>query len=136
MNLKMLLSFYALFLGASAAAFLVVPSGFLSVFGAPSLDSSIATFLARVIGALLISIGVMCWAARTAEASKGRDALVLGLTVVSGFFTVLGVWVVIAGGGNWVVWAATALHALITVLFIVTGRQAMSAPTAGGGAST
>lgn len=133
-NLKMLLSFYALFLGASAAAFLVGPSEFLSVFGAASLDF-IGTFLARIISALLIGIAVMSWAARSAEPSKGRDALILGLTVISGFFTVLGVLAGIASA-NWVVWAATVFHALVTVLFIVIGRQAMSAPTAGGGTST
>ena len=135
MNLRMLLSVYAVFLGASAAVFLVVPSAVPSMFGVRPWDG-VEIFLTRIIGALLTGLGIMCWTARTAEASKARDALILGLTVVSGLFTVLGVLIGISTAANWRVWAAAAFHALVTVLFIVIGRQAMSAPTAGGGAST
>ena len=135
MNLKMLLSVYAALMAVSGAAFLVVPSAVPSMFGVRPWDGA-EIFLTRIIGALLIGLGVMCWTARTAEASKARDALILGLTVVSGLFTVLSVLIGISNAANWRIWAAAAFHALVTVLFIVTGRQAMSAPTAGGGAST
>ena len=79
----------------------------------------------------------MCWNARTAEASKARDALILGLAVINGLLAVVAVLTGMAAAvGHWLLWAHAALYALFTVLFIVTGRQAMSAPTAGGGAST
>ncbi len=135
MNLKMLLSVYAVFLGVGAAAFTVGPSVVMSVFGNPPLDER-ETFLAWMASAPLIGLAIICWTTRLAEASKTRDAVILGLTVVSGLFTVLGVLAGIANYGNWVVWAATAVHVSFTVLFIVTGRQAMSARAEGGAAST
>ncbi len=135
MTLKMLLSVYAVYVAAFGAAFLVVPSAVMSLYGVPPLDV-LEISLTRNIGAVAIGLGVMCWATRTAEASKARDALILGLTVVNGLWAVVAVLTGMAGAGNWLVWVDAALFALLTVLFIVTGRQAMSAPTAGGGPST
>ena len=136
MNLQMLLSVYTVFLTAPGAALLVVPSVVFSrLYGAQPLDV-LEISLARSIGALAIGLGVMCWTARTAEASKARDALILGLTVVNGLGVVVTVLAGMAGGGNWLIWTEAALLALFTVLFIVTSGQAMSAPTAGGGTST
>ena len=135
MNLKMLLSVYTVFM-ATGVALLVVPSVVMSLYGVRPLDV-LETGLARTIGALAFGLGVVCWNARTAEASKARDALILGLTVINGLLAVVAVLTGMAAAvGHWLLWAHAALYALFTVLFIVTGRQAMSAPTAGGGAST
>ncbi len=131
MNLKMLLSVYAVFMAAPGVAFLVVPSAVMSLYGVPPLDE-LATSLAQSIGAMAIGLGVMCWTARTAEASKARDALILGLTVVNGLSAVVAVLTAMAAAGNWLIWADAGLLALFTVLFIVTPRQAMSTSTAGG----
>ncbi len=133
MNLKMLLSVYGVFM-ATGVALLVVPSTVMSLYGVSSPDV-LETDLARIIGALVFGLGVVCWNARTAEASKARDALILGLTVINGLLAVLSVLNATAGG-HWLHWAGAAFYVLFTVLFIVAGRQAMSDPTAGGGAST
>jgi len=135
MNLKMLLSVYGALMAVGGAAFLVVPSTGMSLYGVSSLDA-LETALVRSIGALVFGLGVVCWNARTAEASKARDALILGLTVINGLLAVLSVLNLVATGGFWLHWAGAAFYVLFTVLFIVAGRQAMSAPTAGGGAST
>ncbi len=135
MNLKMLLSVYTVFM-ATGVALLVVPSTVMSLYGVSSPDV-LETALARIIGALAFGLGVVCWNARTAEASKARDALILGLTVINGLLAVVAVLTGMAATvGHWLIWADAAIYALFTVLFIVIGRQAMSAPTAGGGAST
>ena len=134
MNLKMLLSVYGALIAVSGAAFLVVPSTVMSLYGVSSPDV-LETALARIIGAANIGLGVMCWAARSAEASKGRDALILGLTVVNGLWAVVAVLAAM-DAGLWLLWGHATVFALVAVLFIVAGRRAMSAPTAGGGAST
>ena len=130
MKLKMLLTGYAVLAAAFGAALLVVPSGFASLVGVPQLNV-LETLLLQLIGALDIGLGVMCWTARTAEASKARDALILGLTVVNGLAAVVFGLTAVAVGGNLILWASAALDALFAVLFIVTLRQGMSAPTAG-----
>ena len=130
MNLKMLLSVYGALIAVSGAAFLVVPSTVMSLYGVSSPDV-LETALARIIGAANIGLGVMCWAARSAEASKGRDALILGLTVVNGLWAVVAVLAAM-DAGLWLLWVDAAGFALVAVLFIVAGRRAMSAATAGG----
>ena len=133
MNLKMLLSVYGIFMATGVAA-LVVPSAVMSLYGVPSLGV-LETGLARTIGALAFGLGVVCWTARKAEASEARDALILGLTVMNGLLAVVAVLTGMAVG-HWLLWVDAVIYVLFTVLFIVIGRHAMSAPTAGGGAST
>jgi hypothetical protein len=134
MTLKMLLSIYTVVLAAFGIPFLVVPSVSMSLYGVPALDA-LETILVQDIGAAAIGLGVLCWAARTAEASKARDALILGVTVVNGLWALVAVLAGITDAANWLVWVDAAGFSLLTVLFIVTGRQAMSAATAGGGSS-
>ena len=135
MTLKMLLSIYTFVLAAFGAPFLVIPSASMSLYGVPALDV-LEIILVRDIGAAAIGLGVMCWVARAAEASQARDALILGVTVVNGLWALVAVLAGVADVANWLVWVDAAGFALLTVLFIVTGRQAMSAPTAAGGPST
>ena len=78
----------------------------------------------RSYGVMCIGVGLMCWTARTAEASK---SLILGLTVINGLYAAVAVLSAMAGRGSLFVWADTALFVLFTVLFIVLGRRAMSA---------
>ena len=135
MKLKMLLTVYAVLMAGPGAAYLVAPSGLMSLIGVQPLDY-VEILLMRTIGALAIGVGVMCWTARTAEASKARDALILGLTVISGIFAVVAVLVAIDGrmvGGPWAMWTQAVFWVLFTVLFIVVGRRAMSAPRPNGG---
>ena len=55
-----------------------------------TLDASGAV-MARMVGALLVGIAVICWFARNADPSVGREALVLGLFVADtlGFVVIL-----------------------------------------------
>ncbi len=92
----------------------------MSLIGLPPLDF-LEIMLMRGFGAMSIGVGVMCWTARTAEASK---ALILGLTVINGLYAVVAVLPVIAGRGSLFVWTETAWFVLFAVLFIVAGRRA------------
>ena len=134
MNLKTLLSIYAIILALSGVGTLVLPSRMLDLYGAPPLNP-LETGLAQLIGAVTLGLAVMCWTARTAEASKARDALILGLITMHGFGTMVVVLMALSLEANWLIWAHVGFFALFTVLFIVTGRRAMSAP-AGGAASS
>ena len=125
MNLKMLLTVYAVLMVGMGVPNLVVPSMVASLSGFPPLGS-LGILQSRSFGALAIGIGVMCWTARKAEASKARDALILGLAVINGLIAVVALLPAIAGEGSLVVWADTTLWALLTVLFIVAGRRGRS----------
>ena len=132
MNLKMLLSVYAVLTAVNGAAYLVDPSALMSLIGVAPLDF-LEIMLMRGIGTMAIGLAVMCWAARAAEASKARDALILGLIVMNGLGAVVAVLTGIAAegrlvGGPWLVGASAAFQALFMVLFIVAGRRARSAP--------
>ena len=122
MNLKMLLTVYALLMLGLGVPHLVVPSAVADLNGAGPVDSLEIVGM-RSYGVMCIGVGVMCWTARTAEASK---ALMLGLTVINGLYAAVAVLPAIAGRGSLFVWADTALFVLFTVLFIVLGRRAMS----------
>jgi hypothetical protein len=73
-----------------------------------------------------LSLGVIAWLVRNAEASKTRDALVLGYTLL------FAVWAIISLIGQFGPFAALPGHtgswviALIAVGFFVAGRSSMS----------
>ncbi len=127
MNLKMLLTVYAVYMVAVGVQNLVVPSAVSSLSGTAP-PGSFETLLLRSWGVMVLGVGVMCGTARTAEASKARDALILGLIVINGLSAVVAALPIIDGSENLLIWADTAIWTLFTVLFIVAGRRAMWAP--------
>lgn len=89
MKLSSLLLAKAIISVVSGLALLLLPSAFMGLAGV-TLDAS-GVVMARMVGALLVGIAVMCWLARTADPSVGREALVLGLFVADtlGFVVIL-----------------------------------------------
>lgn len=79
MKLSALLSVKAIISIVCGLALLLIPGAFLGLAGV-NLDPS-GTMMARLVGALLIGIAVMCWTARNADPGVGREAFVLGLFV-------------------------------------------------------
>ncbi len=118
--MKILLTVYALLMLGLGVPHLVVPSVVAGLNGQGPVDS-LEIVLMRSYGVMCIGVGLMCWTARTAEASK---SLILGLTVINGLYAAVAVLPAIAGRGSLFVWADTALFVLFTVLFIVLGRRA------------
>ena len=78
--LKILLTIQTVWMLVLGVPHLVVPSAVAGLNGAGPVDS-LEILGMRSYGVMCIGVGVMCWTARTAEASK---ALILGLTVING----------------------------------------------------
>ncbi len=90
-----------------------------------------AQYFSIMVGAVgWLSLGVIAWMVRNAEASKTRDALVLGYTLL------FGLWAVVSLIGQFGQFAALPAHsaswvfaliqALIAVGFFMAGRSSMS----------
>lgn len=77
-------------------------------------------------GASTLSLGVIAWLVRNAEASKMRDSVVLGYTILFVLFALVsfyGQFFVLGGDGSWVnglVWI------LFAVGFFMAGRASLS----------
>src|SRR3972149_6087062 len=93
-----------------------------------------AQYFSIMVGAVAwLSLGVIAWLVRNAEASKTRDALVLGYTLL------FAVWAIIsligqfgtfgALPGHNASWVIALIQALIAVGFLIAGRASMSAQT-------
>lgn len=89
MKLSSLLLVKAIISVVSGVALLLLPGAFMGLAGV-TLDANGAV-MARLVGALLVGIAVICWFARNADPSVGREALVLGLFVADtlGFVVIL-----------------------------------------------
>ena len=79
----------------------------------------------RVQASLYIGIAVVNWFARNAEASKARDAIFLGNTVVFGFLTIL-FGLLMFTGEPVVGWVFVVIHLLFTFAFFMVDRANMS----------
>jgi hypothetical protein len=89
MKLPLFLSIKAVISIVSGLALLLIPGALMGLAGV-TLDPG-GTVMARLLGALLIGSAVMCWTARNADPSVGREAFVLGLFVADtlGFVVIL-----------------------------------------------
>ncbi|OGO70931.1 MAG: hypothetical protein A2Z37_02030 [Chloroflexi bacterium RBG_19FT_COMBO_62_14] len=90
-----------------------------------------AQYFSIMIGAVgWLSLGVIAWLVRNAEASKTRDVLVLGYTLL------FGLWAVVSLIGQFgqfgalpahdASWVIALIQALIAVGFFVAGRSSMT----------
>jgi hypothetical protein len=90
-----------------------------------------AQYFSILVGAVAwLSLAVIAWLVRNAEASKTRDAIVLGYTLLFGLWAVVsligqfGQFAALpAHGASWVI---ALVQALIAVGFFMAGRSSMS----------
>jgi hypothetical protein len=89
MRLSLFLTIKAVISIISGLALLLLPGAFMGLAGV-TLDAGGAV-MARLVGALLVGIAVLCWVARSSGPSQGREAALLGLFVgdALGFVVVL-----------------------------------------------
>ena len=112
------------------AAVVLVLFALLTFFAPPALagtDPS-AVFSAKVMGAILLSLGVMAWLVRNDGPSKTRDSVVLGFTLLFALWalvSVYGVFLVDMPTHNFS-WIPALIQALIAVGFFVAGRASMA----------
>ena len=114
-QLKFFLSVYAAVLLVSGVAFYAIPSPTLALYGAPSL-SVLESILAQSLGAVMVGLGVVCWAARSR--AKNRGPLMLGLIATSSLWTVGCVRAGVLIDGNWFFWAEGVGLGIVTSLLI------------------
>lgn len=116
MNLRILLSVYAIFMIAGGVVFFASPSAILGLYGAPQLDV-LETALARTVGALMVGLGTVSWAARATRVMNRRDPVMLGLVVTNALWAVACFLTGLAIRGNWFFWTEGAGFAVVTLLF-------------------
>jgi len=114
-QLKLFLSVYGAVLLVSGVVFFAFPSPTLALYGAPSL-SVVESILAQSLGAVMVGLGVVCWAARSR--AKNRGPLMLGLIATSSLWMVVCVRAGILIDGNWFFWAEGVGLGIVTLLLI------------------
>ena len=118
------------------AAIVNVLMGILSFFAPAALrgtDPSTA-FSAKIIGVVLLSLGVLAWLVRNDGPSKTRDSVVLGYTLLFALWAAVslyGVFLVDMPTHN-ISWGPALIQALLAVGFFTAGRSSMSTSLAKG----
>lgn len=101
--------------------FLLAP-GILLGFLGTSTDAA-GSALARIAGAVILSLAIISWHARDVPAGKVRDAMVWSFILAhsaAGIVVALAVW---AGTFNWLGLPAAGLDALFVLAFLWLRRQ-------------
>ena len=122
MKPKLLFTLAAIYLGLIGLTVLVSP-----VVGM-GLDAGASShFIAqvRVQASLYVGIAVINWFARNTEASKARDAIFLGNTVIFGLMAIL-FGLLMFTGEPVTSWVFVVIALLFTTTFFVVGRVNMS----------
>ncbi len=112
------------------AAIVLILMGLLSFFAPPALrgaDPS-AAFSTKIIGVILLALGVMAWLVRNDGASKTRDTVVLGYTLLFALWAAVsfyGVFLVDMPTHN-ISWGPALIQALLAIGFFMAGKATMS----------
>lgn len=125
MSLDILFAVSSIYMVLVGLGLLIFPDALMA--GALASNSLVLIDVLRGCGGGFIGVAVMDWLARSTEASKARDAIVLGNTV--GFLSaaVFGVFSVIHGYPVYG-WVLVVINALLAVGFFITGMSGMSTP--------
>ena len=127
MKLKVILIISAVYMALIGLGHIFAPVAMSAGVVPVDASSGLIAFL-RHYSALFISIAVMNWMARNAEASTARNAIVLANIVAFGIAAILDVLAVINGAGVAGLVPAT-INLVIATAFIWAGRISMSAKT-------
>jgi uncharacterized membrane protein HdeD (DUF308 family) len=122
MKPKLLFTFSAIYMGLIGLTVLISP---VVVMGLDAGTSAHLIAQVRVQASLYIGIAVVNWFARNAEASKGRDAIFLGNSVVFGLMAIL-FGLLMFTGEPVTGWVIVVIDLLFAVAFFVIGRANMS----------
>jgi hypothetical protein len=112
------------------AAIVMILMGLLSFFAPPALTGTDATaaFSSKIIGVVLLALGVMAWLVRNDGPSKTRDSVVLGYTLLFALWaavSIYGIFLVDMPSHN-ISWGPALIQALIAVGFFMAGKASMS----------
>lgn len=124
MKLSLVLTISAVYMGLIGLGFLLSPAAMsFGVVDATATPALIA--MLRLQASTFIGIAVLNWMARNAEASKARDAIVLGSIVGFGLGVILLLWGALSGGPA-AGWVFALINLLLAAAFFWTGRAGMS----------
>jgi hypothetical protein len=112
------------------AAIVLILFGLLSFFAPPALTGTDATaaFSSKVIGVILLALGVLAWLVRNDGSSKTRDSVVLSYTLLFALWaavSIYGIFLVDMPSHN-ISWIPALIQALIAVGFFMAGKASMS----------
>lgn len=127
MKLNTMMSIYGITTAIFGALLLLAPAVLISMYGA-SLDAQ-AEVLYRFIGGTFIGLAAMAWLSREADASKSRDSMVLGLTIINAISAIVAIMGALYGVYNVLVWMQVILYGVFAVGFFLVGKASMSSST-------
>jgi len=115
----------------TVAAIVLILVGILSLFGGSAMLGTAdvtAGFVNKLAGSAWLTLGVMAWLVRNAEASKTRDSVVLGYTLLFALWTVVSIYgyFLVEMPSHNISWVPALIQALLAVGFFMAGRSSMS----------
>ena len=114
----------------TVAAILLILLGILALFAPPALVGTTdvaAAFSGKLGGVSWLSLGVMAWLVRNAEASKTRDSVVLGYTLLFALLAAVSVYGTFLDMPTASIsWGPALIWALLAVGFFMAGKASMS----------
>jgi hypothetical protein len=126
MNLRLLLTLSAIYLGALGLGMMLTPRQ-LGIGAVPPDASPALLAYLRIFGGPMLGIAVLNWLARKAEPSPARDAIVIANAVGFTCVTAMDLWGVFGGGARPIAKVFLVVHLLFAVSFLLAARAARQA---------
>ena len=126
MKLKLVLTVSAIYLAILGVGFMFAPRQ-IGIDAVPADASPALIAYLRIFGGPCLGIAVLNWLARNVEPSAARNAIVLANIVGFGGVTAMDTWAVFSGGGRGAMKLFLVIHLLMTVAFVMAGRDGMRA---------
>lgn len=123
MNLRILLSIAAIYMGLVGLGLILFPVAFGTGAVPPDAPPALIAFL-RLWGSPLLGIAVLNWMARNAAPSTTRNAILAGNIVGFTAIAAMDVWGTFSGGRP-VTKVFVVVHLLFAVAFFWIGRRSM-----------
>ena len=124
MSVTALLRVTAVFEAATAAALLILPALTLALLFGPGPDTALSLMLARLFGAPLLSLGVMCWTASNGPGGQAALSQVAAMLVYNVIVAALLIYsATIVGLAGLALWPAVIAHGLLAGWCLVELRQ-------------
>lgn len=109
---------------ATGAALLATPSLLVSALLGASLETPVASSVARILGAALVAIGIACWLASGDGESRAARGLISAMLFYNAAAAVLLIYSgTVAGLAGIGLWPAALLHAVLVIWSVACLRQ-------------
>ena len=95
-------------------AFVLIPWQVLSFYGLVQ-PHPVLNYMGQLFGVSLVTIAVLTWSARNAEASDARNAIVLALLIGDGIGFVVALIAQLGGVVNTLGWSTVAIYLFFTL---------------------